>query len=43
LAGLLAAAPSLVVLATSRAVLRLSGEHEFAVPPLPASTARPKT
>ena len=35
LAGLLAVAPGLVVLATSRAVLRLSGEHEFAVPPLP--------
>jgi len=34
LAGLLAAAPGLVVLATSRAVLRISGEHEFAVPPL---------
>src|SRR6516162_3566572 len=35
LAGLLGVAPGLVVLATSRAVLRLSGEHEFAVPPLP--------
>jgi predicted ATPase len=32
---LLAAAPGLVVLATSRTVLRLSGEHEFAVQPLP--------
>jgi predicted ATPase len=39
LAGLLAAAPGLVVLATSRAVLRISGEHEFAVPPLPVPPA----
>jgi predicted ATPase len=39
LAGLLAAAPGLVVLATSRAVLRLSGEHEFAVAPLPVPPA----
>ena len=35
LAKLLAAAPGLVVLVTSRTVLRLSGEHEFPVPPLP--------
>jgi predicted ATPase len=34
-AELLGAAPGLVVLATSRTVLRLSGEHEFAVQPLP--------
>jgi predicted ATPase len=39
LAGLLAAAPGLVALVTSRAVLRLSGEHEFAVPPLPVPPA----
>ena len=35
LVELLAAAPGLVVLAASRTVLRLSGEHEFPVPPLP--------
>jgi predicted ATPase len=39
LAGLLAAAPGLVVLATSRSVLRISGEHEFPVPPLPVPPA----
>ena len=39
LAELLAAAAGLVVLVTSRAVLRLSGEHEFAVPALPAPPA----
>lgn len=35
IAGLLAAAPRLRVLATSRVPLRLSGEHEYPVPPLP--------
>ena len=39
LAELLAAAPGLMVLATSRAVLRISGEHEFPVPPLPVPPA----
>ena len=39
-ADLLAAAPGLVVLVTSRMVLRLSGEHEVQVPalPVPATT-----
>lgn len=35
LAELLAAAPRLKILVTSRTALRLSGEHLFAVPPLP--------
>jgi predicted ATPase len=39
LAALLAAAPGLVVLTTSRAVLRLSGEREFEVAPLPVPPA----
>ena len=34
LAALLAAAPGVKILATSRAALHLAGEHEYAVPPL---------
>ena len=41
LVELLGAAPGLVVLATSRTVLRLSGEHEFPVSPLPVPPAGP--
>ena len=37
--GLLRAAPGLVVLATSRAPLRLSGEHQYRVEPLPLADA----
>ena len=39
LAELLEASAGLVVLVTSRTVLRLSGEHEFPVPPLPVPPA----
>jgi predicted ATPase len=39
LAELLGAAPGLVLLVASRTVLRLSGEHEFPVPPLPVPPA----
>jgi len=39
LADLLAVAPGLVVLVTSRTVLRLRGEHELPVPPLPVPPA----
>ncbi|MDQ4129292.1 MAG: helix-turn-helix domain-containing protein, partial [Actinomycetota bacterium] len=38
-ADLLGACPELTVLATSRAPLRLGGEHQFPVPPLPLSDA----
>jgi predicted ATPase len=39
LARMLEAAAGVVMLVTSRAVLRLSGEHEFPVPPLPVPPA----
>jgi predicted ATPase len=40
-AELLAASPGLVVIVASRTVLRLSGEYEFAVPPLPVPPPGP--
>ena len=40
-AQLLAASPGLVVLVASRTVLRLSGEYELAVPPLPVPPPGP--
>ena len=45
LASLLASCPHLSILVTSRATLHLSGEHEFAVPPLavPDLTQLPET
>jgi predicted ATPase/class 3 adenylate cyclase len=43
IAELLAAAPGLKVLITSRAVLHLYGEHEFAVPPLALPPQEPRT
>jgi predicted ATPase/transcriptional regulator with XRE-family HTH domain len=43
LAELLAAAPGLKALVTSRAVLHLSGEQEFAVPPLALPPQEPRT
>ena len=40
LVPLLAACPALTLLVTSRAALHVSGEHEFAVPPLPLPVER---
>jgi predicted ATPase/serine/threonine protein kinase len=40
---LLDACPALTVLATSRVVLRIYGEHEFPVPPLPLPAGGPAT
>ena len=43
LSGLLATCPRLTILATSRELLRIQGEHEYPVPPLivPAAQGRP--
>ena len=41
--ALLSAAPRLTVLATSRSPLRVSGEHEYPVPPLPVPDAESTT
>jgi len=43
LAELLSVAPGLKLLVTSRAVLHLSGEHEFVVSPLPVPQPSPST
>src|SRR5262249_39671801 len=43
LAGLLAAAPGLAALVTSRSLLRLGGEREFPVPALPVPQATDET
>jgi non-specific serine/threonine protein kinase len=40
ISDLLAAAPGLIVLATSRVLLRLSGEHAYPVPPLSVPNVR---
>jgi predicted ATPase len=42
-AALVGACPQLRVLATSRAPLRLSGEHQFPVPPLPVADTSPQS
>jgi len=39
-AGLIAGAPLVQAIVTSRAALRVAGEHEFVVPPLPEEDAR---
>jgi predicted ATPase/DNA-binding XRE family transcriptional regulator len=42
-AALVGACPQLRVLATSRAPLRLGGEHQFPVPPLPVADTSPQS